>query len=63
MKLYRIYRAASEGKQKVNTYLEYFDTLEEAKAAPNPDSSEWRCFKVRYEKLNTETNKWLPIST
>ena len=57
MKTVRIYRARKNSEnQPVNTYLQYFNTMTEAKKSKRLDK--WECEKVRYEVFNPATEKW-----
>lgn len=58
MKTVRIYRARKNAEnQNVNTYLQYFATMKEAKASKRLDK--WECQKIRYEIFNPKTNRWV----
>lgn len=56
-KQYRIYRALNSNKhQSLNTYLQYFDTLEAAEIAASK-KDRWNCVAVQIEE-NID-GKWI----
>jgi hypothetical protein len=59
MKQFRIYRSRASSDFS-NTYLQYFDSLKDAKKAARK-KDKWECQAVCIEQYNLEKNNWRPI--